>query len=197
MGAKTTYISSEAIRYIEENLSQKLELGMIADALHYSKFHLHRSFAKTVGLTLHDYIRRRQMTEAARLLAFSKEPILQIALTSGYESQQAFTDAFKAMYKAAGVMAFSDSGNIDFLAMHPQYRNAGITKLFLDKLTGELLCGREISITTYRAGDKADTGYREIWGSLGFAEAELLVEFGYPTQRFILHREKSEDKENE
>ena len=51
-------------------------------------------------------------------------------------------------------------------------------------------------MTTFRAGDKADTGYREIWESLGFAEAELLIEFGYPTQRFILHREKSEDKEN-
>ncbi len=33
--------------------------------------------------------------------------------------------------------------------------------------------------------------------SLGFAEAELLIEFGYPTQRFILHREKSEGEDNE
>lgn len=42
-----------------------------------------------------------------------------------------------------------------------------------------------------------DTGYRKIWESLGFSEAELLVEFGYPTQRFILKREKSEGKEDE
>ena len=38
----------------------------------------------------------------------------------------------------------------------------------------------------------ADTGHREVWESLGFAEAELLIEFGYPTQRFILQKEKSE-----
>ena len=54
----------------------------------------------------------------------------------------------------------------------------------------ELLKGKEISITTYREGDKADTGYRKEIKGLGFAEAELLVEYGYPTQRFILQQEE-------
>ena len=42
------------------------------------------------------------------------------------------------------------------------------------------------ALTTYREGDKADTGHREILKQLGFAERELLIEFGYPTQRFVL-----------
>ena len=42
---------------------------------------------------------------------------------------------------------------------------------------------QDISITTYRKGDRADTGYREELRQLGFAERELLIEFGYPTQR--------------
>lgn len=273
MRGQTIHTVSKAIRYIEENLHHKLELDRAAEALHYSKFHLHRIFAKTVGLTIHDYARRRQLTEAARLLIFSKKPILEIALLSGYESQQAFTGIFKAMYKETparfretqefyplqteihlkdepvrmdlaaeqiqfadfadmdnwmelvrlaidgyprldeadyteklkqyiakkqalllqdegqtiGAMAFSaDSGNIDFLAVHPQYRNLGIARLFLDKLTQELLCGREITLSTYRAGDKADTGYREEYRCLGFVERDLLVEYGYPVQRFAL-----------
>ena len=49
-----------------------------------------------------------------------------------------------------------------------------------------LFVGREISITTFREGDKADTGQREEYKRLGFAESELLTEFGYPTQRLIL-----------
>lgn len=57
----------------------------------------------------------------------------------------------------------------------------------------ELLCGREITLTTYRAGDKADTGYREEYHRLGFAERELLVEYGYPTQRFVLLPEDKEE----
>lgn len=284
MQGQTVRIVSQAIQYIEDHLNDKLELDIVAAALHYSKFHLHRIFTKTVGLTIHDYAKRRQLTEAAKLLVFSEKPIIEIALISGYESQQAFTDIFKAMYKttpaefreaeefyplqleihlkeehitmdftkddikfaahtdmddwmelvaltidgypclnnaeytcklrqyiadkkalilrdedmAIGAMAFSpDTGSIDFLAIHPQYRNIGITKLFLDKLADELLYGKEISLTTYRAGDKADTGYREEYHSLGFAERELLVEYGYPTQRFVLLPKNKEEADND
>lgn len=266
-------IAAQAIRYIEENLDGKLELDTVAAALHYSKFYLHRSFRKTVGLTVHGYIQRRQLTEAARRLAFSQKPILEIALMSGYESQQAFTGRFKALYKTTpgefragerfyplqlalplreapsggtltkdairfaapadaadwmelarlavdgypyldwkeyaeklrqsiaekralllrdggllvGALGFSGNpGRIDYLAVHPQYRRLGIPKLFLDKLTGELLRDRAITVTTYRAGDQADTGYRAEWLRLGFAEGEMLVEYGYPTQRLVL-----------
>ena len=51
--------------------------------------------------------------------------------------------------------------------------------------------GKEISLTTYREGDRADTGQRKQIQGLGFAEAELLVEYGYPTQRFILPQEEN------
>ena len=90
---------AEAIDYIENHLHEKLDLEAVAMAVHYSKYHLHRVFAETVGLTVHDYIQRRQLTEAAKLLVFSDRPILEIALAAGYESQQSFTDSFKAMYK--------------------------------------------------------------------------------------------------
>ncbi len=284
MQDKTTRIVLQAIRFIEDNLNDKLELDMVAEALHYSKFHLHRMFTKEIGLTIHEYAQRRQLTEAAKLLVFSKKPILEIALISGYESQQAFTGIFKAMYKTTpaefreaeeyyplqleihlkekpikvyftkddikfatssdidewmklvsltidgypclneteyiqnlhhyisqkkalilkadniliGVMLVgTKKGSIDFLAVHPQYRRLGITKVFLDKLMDELHYGMEISLTTYRAGDKADTGYREEFYQLGFAERELLIEYGYPTQRFVLPPKHKEDIQND
>lgn len=272
------------IDYIEDHLTEKLDLDTVARAVHYSKYHLHRMFTSTVGLTIHDYVQRRRLSEAAKLLVFSGQPILDIALLAGYESQQAFTDAFAAMYKisprkfrenekfyplslrfdferslsmpknkneihwdisfaseqdipcwmklvrlvidgfphlqeeeyldvlksrihsrealilkdgktAAGIMLFSyENGSIDFMGCHPLYRNLGIPRALLDKVMGELVKGKDLSITTYRAGDKADTGQRREIKQLGFAEAELLVEFGYPTQKFIL---KQEDPEHE
>lgn len=271
-----------AIEYIEAHLTEKLDLDSIAAASHYSKYYLHRTFTGTVGLTLHEYVQRRRLTEAAKLLVFSDKPILDIALMAGYESQQAFTSIFTAMYKlspnkyreqekfyplqlkfslkegsvmptgtvdreevffakkedipcwmelvrlvidgfphlyedeyieelnkrienrqalmikdgetAAGIMLFSyETGSIDFMGTHPLYRNKGIPRALLDKAMDELLEDKEISITTYREGDKADTGHRKAVKELGFSEAELLVEFGYPTQRFILPREGFDD----
>ena len=66
-------------------------------------------------------------------------------------------------------------------------------KLFLDALLETYLPGQEISTTTFREQDKADTGHRDMLLQLGFAEKELLTEFGYPTQRFVLPPKKQED----
>ena len=275
----------KVVEYIELNLDGKLDLEQVAEASHYSKYHLHRMFADTVGMTIHDYVQRRQLTEAAKLLVFSDKPIIEVAFICGYESQQAFSAAFKSMYKIPpseyrekqefyplqlrftlykkvsekaftkgdislaehgdihawmalmrlvidgypvmneddylkeitkcideqralvlkdgdimiGVMAFSyDSGSIEFLGIHPQYRRHGIHKLFLEVLMDNYLAGKEISMTTFREGDKADVGHRKILKQLGFAERELLTEFGYPTQRFVYvpdEKEKSECRE--
>ena len=267
------------IDFIESHLDGRLDLDLIADAVHYSKYHLHRMFTATVGMTIHDYVQRRQLTEAAKLLVFSGKPVVEIAFICGYESQAAFTAAFKSMYKVPpaayrdggvfyplqlrytlhesagrtfsrddiryavaddlpawmelmrlvidgypvmnedeyrraitasieerralvlqdggrliGAMTFSpDTGCIDFWGVHPQYRRQGVQKLFLDVLMEDCLPGRDISTTTYRAGDKADTGYRDALRQLGFAERELLIEFGYPTQRFVLPCRDTED----
>lgn len=88
-----------AIDYNESHLHEKLDLETVAGAVHYSKYYLHRMFTGTVGLTVHAYVQRRQLTKAAKQLVLSDRSILEIALSAGYESQQSFTDIFKALYK--------------------------------------------------------------------------------------------------
>lgn len=87
------------IDYIEEHISEEMNLDNLSNAVGYSPYHLHRMFTGLVGLTLHQYIIRRQLTEAAKSLIFTEKQLIQIALDAGYESQQAFTLAFKSMYK--------------------------------------------------------------------------------------------------
>ena len=88
---------------------------------------------------------------------------------------------------AIGAMIFApDIGSIEFFGVHPQYRRRGLARLFLEKLCREYLPDRAINTTTFRARDRADTGYRQLWQQLGFTADELLVEWGYPTQRFVL-----------
>ena len=65
--------------------------------------------------------------------------------------------------------------------------------LFLDVLLETYLPGKEISMTTYREGDRADTGHRELLKNLGFAERELIIEYGYPTQCFTISPKEKED----
>ena len=88
---------SRIIDYIETHLDEKLDLDSLAQRASYSKYHLHRMFTGMIGLTVHSYVQRRRMTEAARLLVFSGRPIMEIALFAGYETQQSFTVACKAM----------------------------------------------------------------------------------------------------
>ena len=77
-------------------------------------------------------------------------------------------------------------GAIDFLAVHPLYRGQGVIRSMVDHALTALQGHSTISTTTCREGDRADTGHRKSLLALGFAEADLMTEFGYPTQKMIL-----------
>lgn len=70
----------------------------MASQVGFSKYHFHRVFRKYVGQSLNTYIRYRKLTSSAYLLLHSDERILDIALHYGFESQEAFTRAFKSVY---------------------------------------------------------------------------------------------------
>ncbi|WP_159442014.1 helix-turn-helix transcriptional regulator [Clostridium sp. Marseille-P2415] len=93
-------IVEEVIGYVEARLSleEGLDLEKIADNAGYSKFHLNRVFSEVTGCTLHRYVRERRLTEAARKLVQEKASIADIAWEAAYQSQQAFTLAFKQAY---------------------------------------------------------------------------------------------------
>lgn len=85
--------------YIETHLNEDLSLDKIADTLHYSKFYIARIFTKETNCTIYKYIQRRRLTLAAQKLAETELPIVEIAYEAHYDSQQAFTFAFKQLYE--------------------------------------------------------------------------------------------------
>ncbi|MCI9079807.1 MAG: helix-turn-helix transcriptional regulator [Lachnospiraceae bacterium] len=91
-------IVRKTLFYIERNLDEDLSLKRIEEELHYSKFYINRLFAKETGCTIYKYIQKRRITEAARQLAGTGKPIAEIAQESHYNSQQAFTLAFRQIY---------------------------------------------------------------------------------------------------
>ena len=48
----TVGLITRVIAYIEAHLNEKLDLDTVASAVHYSKYHLHRMFTDTVGMTI-------------------------------------------------------------------------------------------------------------------------------------------------
>lgn len=88
-----------ALDYMEAHLADAPPLDLVARAANCSKFHFHRIFARYTGIPVRAYMQRRRLTEAARELSRSRLPVVQVALSAGYESQQAFSGVFAAMYK--------------------------------------------------------------------------------------------------
>ncbi len=88
------------LRHIDAHLDQSLTLGELAAVASFSPYHFHRLFtAWMAGETPGSYIRQRRVQLGAhRLLTQPDLPILQVALTVGFGSGEAFARAFKQRF---------------------------------------------------------------------------------------------------
>lgn len=93
-------IVSEIIDYVETNLSfpERLNVEEIARHAGYSRFHLNRVFSQITGSTIHRYIKKQRLHQAAIKLLEGEESIAVISFEAAYQSQQAFSLAFKQEY---------------------------------------------------------------------------------------------------
>ncbi|MGE6717473.1 helix-turn-helix transcriptional regulator [Peribacillus frigoritolerans] len=91
-------IIQKTIEYIENSLQAELSLENIARFAGFSKFHYHRIFHKEVGVTVSEYIRYRRIANAANMLLYTDEKIIDIALYYRFETQESFTRSFKKYY---------------------------------------------------------------------------------------------------
>lgn len=84
---------------IEARLDEPLSLTDIAGASGLSAFHFSRLFTALHGESVMAYVRRRRLARAARRLADEEGvSLVELALESGFESQQAFTRAFTRQF---------------------------------------------------------------------------------------------------
>lgn len=88
----------KAILFIEEHLNEDIKVEEIAAFTGYSYFHFHRIFEALVGESVGNYLRTRRMNLAANALIYTNKRILDIAMEYRFESQEAFTRAFKKCY---------------------------------------------------------------------------------------------------
>ncbi|HEX2623548.1 MAG TPA: helix-turn-helix domain-containing protein, partial [Phototrophicaceae bacterium] len=115
------------IDHIREHLAEDLSLDTLAEVACFSPFHFHRIFTAITGEPVTQFVIRIRLERAAALLMTSpKLPIMDAALSCGFESASGFSRAFK---KRFGISARSwdrhtplkDSKNGQILDGFPRY----------------------------------------------------------------------------
>ncbi len=88
---------NKAVEYLEDNITEKLDIEKVAKIALSSTFHFQRMYHMITGVTIAEYIRRRRLTLAAQDI-ISGEKIINVAYKYGYETPEAFTKAFGKMH---------------------------------------------------------------------------------------------------
>lgn len=83
-----------ALQYIEDNLTENLQIEDIAAKAYVSPFYFQRIFSVLCGFTVSEYIRNRRLSLAAQELSADNVKVIDIALKYGYDSHDSFTRAF-------------------------------------------------------------------------------------------------------
>lgn len=101
-----------AVAFIEAHLFERPPLAAIAAASAMSPWHFHRVFVALTGETPASYVWKRQVSEICRRLVETPQPLADLALDAGFESQATFTRAFTrhlgvspARFRRAGIVS--------------------------------------------------------------------------------------------
>lgn len=82
------------VEHVEAHLGEPITLGDLAAAAKLTRMHFAAQFRVATGLRPHEYVLRRRIDEARRLLLDESLSIVEIALTVGFQTQAHFTTVF-------------------------------------------------------------------------------------------------------
>lgn len=88
-----------ALDYIEENLTEDIDLNKVAQKACCSSYNFQRMFSFITDISLAEYIRRRRMSAAALDLQATDAKVIDVAMKYGYKSPVSFARAFSSVHK--------------------------------------------------------------------------------------------------
>ena len=91
-----TYVQ-QAVAYIDSHLFTDLRVTDVAESVNIALAYLQRIFKQTLGMTIVEYINRQRIEQSKRLLMFTDDPIVDVAIASGFNSRQHFFRVFSGM----------------------------------------------------------------------------------------------------
>ena len=88
-------IVNTAITYVERNLHNKISQADIAESCDMSSSQFSRAFKQVQGTTFQEYVLRRRMSQAIKLLQNPSASITDVCYTVGFNDQSHFTRIFR------------------------------------------------------------------------------------------------------
>ncbi|WP_170335555.1 GlxA family transcriptional regulator [Ruegeria arenilitoris] len=89
---------SRVIAAMEEQIEEPVSPAVLADQAGISRRQIERLFKKYLGITPKQHYRKIRLREAYRLLIQSSQPIIDVALATGFETPSHFSRCFKAEF---------------------------------------------------------------------------------------------------
>jgi AraC family transcriptional regulator len=90
---------ADTLAHIEANLAAPLSVASLAGVAGLSPWHFSRAFTARLGESVMGYVRGRRLEMAAFRLAAANPPsLIDLAFDCGFESQEAFTRAFRKRF---------------------------------------------------------------------------------------------------
>jgi AraC family transcriptional regulator len=87
-------------RYIDENLSERINVEDLSQVARRSTAHFCRAFKRSLGETPHSFVTRRRLHRAQKLMLTSQDSLSTIAIACGFSDQAHFCNRFR---EATGV----------------------------------------------------------------------------------------------
>lgn len=81
-------------RFLDDHYSDAIDLDMLAEQNHISKYYLAHSFQREFGVSPMNYLMQRRMREARHLLANTNHHLSDIGFMLGFSSQSYFSQCF-------------------------------------------------------------------------------------------------------
>ena len=90
---------ADVLAYIEAHRDEPMTVAELAAVAGFSPYHFSRLFTARFGTSVMGYVRLcRLQTAALRLTGDAPPPLVELAFACGFESQEAFTRAFRRRY---------------------------------------------------------------------------------------------------
>lgn len=89
---------NEALQYIEEHITEEINLHEVAMIAYASDSHFSRTFYMLSGVSLSEYIRKRRLTLSATDLTMTDMKIINVAYKYQYKTPESFSRAFKEFH---------------------------------------------------------------------------------------------------